>query len=112
MKKIYNTQMKIPLFIILCVLSKVNSQIVEPYTDEKCERTGCNGEICALKNEQEMNDSTYISSCVWKDVYFCYQNAECWYDETQKTCYWSYDKFLKNCLMDYPDDTYENCVTF
>src|SRR5947209_7267203 len=101
--------MRLILYLFLCTMSItlncVNGQFVEPYTDERCQRRGCNGELCALKSDPEI-----ISTCIWKDVYFCYQNAECWFDETNQTCYWSYNKFLKSCLLDYPKDTYENCI--
>ena len=93
-------------FVCLIGLLRTSTygQIVEPYTDDRCIRTGCNGEICGVKSDGES-----FSTCEWKDVYFCYHNSECWYDDTKKECYWSYDKFLKSCLLDYPSDTYSNC---
>lgn len=59
-----------------------------------CKVGGCNNEICL--NE---NDEVATSICIYKEVFACYQSAECKKQNAEK-CDWSQTKELATCLKE------------
>lgn len=70
-------------------LALVGSQFYMRMVDDRCRRTGCSGQLCAL--------SPVDTTCEWQPEYACYQTASC-KRQADAQCGWTETPELLECL--------------
>jgi len=91
--------MKIKFFIIVVIILSLSWFIYEKYksrsanpVSNECKRAGCSNQLCV-----EFNSPEIVTTCEYKEIYGCYQKANCRRLSTGE-CGFEETKELTDCL--------------
>ncbi len=81
--------------VIEIIKSQDKDEKVTGIVKKTCVVGGCSGQLCT---EPDAGGGGVVSTCEWREIYACYQDARCTYDERTQSCQWVLDDKLRQCL--------------